>query len=367
MANVAVKTDPRYEAYYDPARPGAFSGRETFRRATGLSAQNAKSFLSEQDAYTLHRPVRRKFPRRQTIVAGPNVQWQADLADLSAFARSNGGNKYLLTCIDVFSKYAHVRPLRSKTGKELAEAFRDILHHAPPPPPVRYLQTDKGGEFLGKHFQDFLKHRNIIHFTTENDDTKATIVERFHRTFKGRMYRYFTANGTRRYTDVLQALVDNYNATYHRSIRTQPRLVGSHNVDRVQRALNEKHDVRALTRHPAPTLKAGDRVRIARSRQAFDKGFLPAWTRELFTVQKRLNRSHPYVYAILDDAGERVKGSFYEPELQKVTDKGVYAIEKIVRRRGRQVLVKWAGYSDNFNSWIPRHHVQRYKNGVGRQ
>lgn len=347
--------------YYEPSHAGTYGGQDVFRRASRLPLRRVRSWLLSQDAYTLHRPVRRRFIRRPTIVSGPGVQWQADLADLNSLARHNSGRKYLLTVIDVFSKVAHVRALRSKTGKEIVQAFGDILRHSQVTP--KYLQTDKGTEFKNKHFQGFLKQHQINFFTTENEDTKAAIIERFHRTFKSKMYRYFTANGTKRYVDVLESLVKNYNSTYHRSIQTQPRLVGVDNLHLVHRALYDKHDARAIkSKFLAPSLKAGDRVRIARSKVAFDKGFLPAWTRELFTVQRRVNRTHPYIYTIVDDAGERVRGTFYEPELQRVEDTGVYAVEKIVRRRRDHVLVKWLGYSDNFNSWIPRKEVRHYKN-----
>ena len=86
------------------------------KRIKGASRVAVKRFLAGQTSYTLHRPARRRFPRNPTRVAGVDDQWQADLVDMQALARDNQGMKYLLTCIDVFSKYAWVIPIRDKSG-----------------------------------------------------------------------------------------------------------------------------------------------------------------------------------------------------------------------------------------------------------
>ena len=87
------------------------------------------------------------------VVSGLYDQWQADLCDVSNLKTHNSGYRYLLTVIDVFSKVAHVRPLKTKTGRELVKAFEDILQHSPRAP--RKLQTDKGSEFKTNFFNSF--------------------------------------------------------------------------------------------------------------------------------------------------------------------------------------------------------------------
>ena len=105
--------------------------------------------------------------------------------------------------IDVVSKYAWVQPLKDKTGVQLVKAFEKILKTGRRP---IQLQTDRGKEFYNKTFQQFLEKEKIHHFSTEGD-AKASVVERFNRTLKTRMYRYFTSANTLRYEDVLQSLV----------------------------------------------------------------------------------------------------------------------------------------------------------------
>ncbi len=206
------------EAYLDPKHPGSFRGVDSISRHTGIDVKKPKEWLSGKDAYTLHKQVKSKFRRRKTYAKGINELWQADLVDLNSLANSNDSNRYLLTCIDVFSKVARVEPLKTKSGFALTRAFERIIVDAK----CKLLQTDKGTEFLNSAFQKLLKDREIRHYTSENDDIKAAVVERFNRTLKGAMWRYLTHANTRRYLDVLPQLVTSYNNTYHRSIKMAP-------------------------------------------------------------------------------------------------------------------------------------------------
>ena len=121
--------------------------------------------MSQQDVYTLHKPARRRYKRSRVIVSGRNAQFQADLADVQDLSRYNKGYKYLLTCIDVFSKYAWTVPLKTKTGQGLVKAFQTILSSGRKP---NKLQTDQGKEFVNEHFQKFLRNKNIPFFTTNS-------------------------------------------------------------------------------------------------------------------------------------------------------------------------------------------------------
>jgi len=111
-----------------------------------------------------------------------------------------------------------VVPLKTKQGKELVKAFQTILASGRKP---LKLQTDQGTEFLNRVFQKFLRE-NKIEFLTVKFELKASVVERFNRTVKNKMYKYFTAKNTLTYIDVLPQLVRSYNNTYHRSIKMKP-------------------------------------------------------------------------------------------------------------------------------------------------
>ncbi|XP_073235071.1 SCAN domain-containing protein 3-like [Porites lutea] len=310
--------------YLDPSQPASFGGLDAVYRAVKekgknkISRKQVRDWLSQQDVYTLHKPARRRYKRSRVIVFGIDEQFQADLVDLQNLSRYNKGYKYLLTCIDIFSKYAFVLPLKTKQGQELVKAFQKILSTSRKP--IK-LQTDKGTEFKNLVFQKFLRDNNIAFFTV-NSGLKASVVERFNGTFKNKMYKYFTAKNTLTYINVLPQLVSSYNNTYHRSIKMKPSQVTKANEAKVWDTLYGD-DVQKPVRYKF----------------------------------QRMARQVP-VYKLKDDAGEILDGTFYEPELQKIIkNDDVYRVEKILRKRKRkgvvEYLVRWKGYKDpKFDSWV---------------
>ena len=135
------------------------------------------------------------------------------------------------------------------------------------------------------------------HFATHNEETKASIVERFNRTLKTRMWRYFTKNQSVRYVDVLQAFMRSYNDTYHRSIGMSPSEVNSTNQETVWQRMYGHESV------GTPKFRVGDRVRISKAKRHFEKGYMANWTEELFTIVDA-HRSDPPVYRLIDWHGE---------------------------------------------------------------
>ena len=121
--------------------------------------------------------------------------WQADLVDMSSISKYNDGYKFLLTVIDVFSKVAWTVPLKNKSGQTLTEAFSTLFQQRKP----AHLQTDKGTEFLNNNVQRLIKEYSINFYTSENEDVKASVVERFNCTLKTKMWKYLTHNNTMRY------------------------------------------------------------------------------------------------------------------------------------------------------------------------
>ena len=158
-----------------------------------------REWLSGVDAYTLHKPVVRKFARRPTIVSGLGEQVQADLMDVSARSAHNGGINFLLVVIDVFSKKVWVEPLGRKTGKEVSEALFRVLRGRN----YRFVQTDKGREFYNPQVSGVMEKLDAHHFSTENENLKATVVERVNKTLRGKIQRYLTHANTHRYIDAL--------------------------------------------------------------------------------------------------------------------------------------------------------------------
>ena len=309
------KTARLSNAYYNPKAAGSYSGaRRLKRRFKGtFSGDEVTEWLRSQETYTLHKTPRRRFVRRKTIVAGMHEQWQCDLIDLSRLKKHNRGKTFVLTSIDVFSKVADAIPLKNKTSSEIIRGFKLLFKHAKELP--RSLHSDKGSEFLNGPVQSFLKKRGIHHFVTENDDIKAAVVERFNRTLKARLWRYFTRHKTLHYLKALPLLVSSYNRSYHRSIGMAPVDVTFKNQEKVWHKLYTKDKVQKQK----AGLKVGDRVRLSYTRRSFKKGYLPAWTKEIFAVNSVLQTT-PVTYKLVDSTGEALLGSFYGEELQRVTE-----------------------------------------------
>ena len=188
--------------YFDPKLVSSYGGVDALRRVTRLPRKIVEEWLSEKDAYALHIPSRRHFRRRRVIVGGPRQQWQADLVDLFKLKNYTDGMTFLLTVIDFFMEVAWCVPLKNKSATSFVAALTTTFTKGWP----KTLQTDQGLEFLNKGVQALLKKYGIHHFSTHNAETKANIIERFNRTLKTRMWRYFTKHQTWRYIDVLQDL-----------------------------------------------------------------------------------------------------------------------------------------------------------------
>ena len=197
--------------YYDLSAPASYGGLSKYKPKV-YTKKEVREWLQSQDTYT---PIRRRFPRRRVVVYGIDHQWQADLVDVSRISSYNKGFKYLLTCINVLSRYSWVIPLKEKTGKTLVAALATIFESGRRPV---HLQTDKGTEFTNRVFQKFLRENDVHFLTTQNEETKASIVERFNRTLKSKMWKYFTHREALTYLHALQDLVESYNRTPHITI-----------------------------------------------------------------------------------------------------------------------------------------------------
>ena len=279
------------------------------------------SILAEE----LHKTVRRKFKRRRVLVSGIDKIWAADLADMQAFSKFNRGIKYLLAVIDVFSKYGYLIPLKDKKGKSVASALKTIFKERKP----EKMWVDKGKEFYNKDVKELIEL-----YSTENEE-KSSIVERWIRTMKEKMWKYFTDNNTSVYIDILPDLVKDYNNTRHSSIKMTP-VEASQKKNELMVWRNLYPD-RLKNIDINPKFSIGDEVRISKKKKTFEKGYTTRWTEEIFTITK-INHTSPVTYKSADLNGEEIDGSFYEPELQK-TSQQLFRIEKVIEKGKNKSLV----------------------------
>src|SRR6266550_3148365 len=307
-------TTEKNNIYYDPEK--GYGGLQDFIRKYNaenkkkITRKEALNFLQQQDTYTLHRPVITKFKTRRVFVRGIDDQFQADLVDLISIKGVNKNYKYILTIIDCFSKYAWAVALKTKTAAEVTTAFERVFKTSKRIP--AYLQSDNGLEFTNKMFQTMLQKHNVTWFATQSEK-KSSIVERFNRTLKDNMFRYFTGNNTKTWIRILPKLLKNYNTTYHRSIRMTPTQASN---------VNNENEVRDnlygdLTKIKKSAFAVGNLVRITRKDNLFRKGYMPGYTKETFKITKQL-RTNPITYQLTDLNDEEILGGFYEQEMTRV-------------------------------------------------
>ena len=270
-------------------------------------------------AEELHKPVKRNFRKRRVLVNGIDKIWAADLADLSAISKDNEGYNFLLLVIDVFSKYGYLVPLKDKKGETVANALKTIFKERRP----GKLWTDKGREFYNKDVKGLVEL-----YSTENEE-KSSIVERWIRTMKEKMWKYFTDNNTYTYINILPDLVEDYNNTVHSSTKLTPVEASKKKNELIvwRNLYPDRLKIQPIT----PKFSVGDEVRISKNKKTFEKGYTTRWTEEIFTITK-IQNTNPITYKIADLQGEEIDGTFYEPELQK-TEQQVFRIEKVIEKR----------------------------------
>lgn len=302
----------------------------------------------EQIVNEIHRSARKNYRRRPVILKEIDDLWQADLLDLQKFHTFNKGYKYILVVIDAFSKYAWCVPSKSKTKTEIKNAFEKIIKSYKRIPVN--LQTDFGTEFYNNEFERFLISKNINHYSTYSVK-KASIVERLIKTLKGKLFRYFSFIGNYKWVGKpLDDILQSYNQTVHRTTKFKPSAVNSENEKEVMENIIKSQN---YLQKKSNKFNVGDRVRISKYKSVFRKGYTPNWSTELFTI-KKVNNTHPITYHIEDLKKNPILGTFYEQELQKTQCPNIYLIEKIIKKKGKKMYVKWLGLDNSENTWIHR-------------
>ena len=347
------------DIYYDPSE-GYKSVEKLYQKAKekglGVSRKAVKNWLETQDTYTRYKPVVRKHKFLKTFVKNLADQMQMDLVDMGKYGNKNKGYRWILTAIEILSRFAFAIPVYRKNVESMTEAvemllekFKDRFGKYP-----NVVQFDEGKEFYNVGVKELLKSHGVDYFSTQSDK-KAAVVERFNRTLKTIMWKYFYSKGTYNWIDVLDELTKNYNNTKHGSILMKPKDVNKTNENMVWITLYGS----SMGNLPLPKFRIGDTVRVSKYKSVFAKGYEASFTEEIFKV-KRVLRGDPTVYEIEDHEGEPIIGKFYEQELSAVNKKDdTYRVEKVLRRKNGMALMKWLGYDSR--SWIPLKDIKDIK------
>ena len=241
--------------------------------------------------------------------------WGADLADMQLLSRYNKVIRFLLCVIDIFSKYAWVVPLKDKKGVSIVTAFQSILKQSNRK--RNKIWVDKGSEFYNASFKKWLRDNDIVMYST-NNERKSVVAERFIRTLKSKIYKHMTSISKNVYIDKLDDRVNEYNSTYHTTIKMKPTDVEDNTYINTDKEINDKD----------PKFKVGGHVRISKYKNIFAKDYTPNRSEEVFVI-KKVKNTVPWVYVINDLSGEKITRTFYKKELQK-TNQEEFRIEQVI-------------------------------------
>jgi len=284
--------------------------------------------------------------------------WDCELIGVEAYAKYNDNYRYIFSVIEVFSKYLYLIPIWAKNGISVASAFWSIFHERRRRRPI-WVRTDKGKEFLNNLLQDMLQDEGGIRFQVcRNTDLKCAVMERVQRTIRDRLYKYFTHKYTYRYIDVLPQFVKAYNDTVHWTTAMAPSRVTDSDVLAIWKRMEAARRGRVRVAKAA-TFRVGQHVRISKESMRFAKPAEQNFSTETFKVAKANDRRQRAVYELVDLNGTPIDSQFHHEELtpERITDLTFYKTDKILHMRGRrgirENLVRWRGYGQEFDSWVP--------------
>ena len=270
-------------------------------------------FLRQNKTSSLHKKVRHNFPRRPVLAFYPYEIVMSDLIDfnLPGMPGANRNYRYIMVFICVFSKMAWAEPLKRKDGLSSVTAIENAVNKMKDLP--GNIITDRGLEYYDHRVQEFFRRNNIRHYSLRSKH-KACVAERFIKTLKGRLFKYFWKNNTKNWIDVLQQFVENYNHSFHRSIKMAPVDVTENNRQEVFQRLFPNAKFKTI-----PRLKVGDQVRILKPKTIFDKGYTRNWSEEIYRIFNANSKNNVDYYKIEDQNGVKLVGTRYYWELNLVS------------------------------------------------
>jgi len=287
----------------------------------GITLKNIKEWLSKQE---IHQILKSRHSKYNSFVAeNPLDQFQIDLIFMEK-QWHNRGYRYLLSCVDVFSKRGFMIPMKTKTKKETAEAINLLFQKMGKP---KSIYSDKGSEFNNSDVLDILKQHKIkIVFALNH----APFIESFNKTMKHKLYKYMNYHDTDNWTDAIDDILESYNNTPHSATKISPNKINTGNILQARMNIMKRAKIKNY-----PDLDVGDTVRIPVINKVA-KGYKQQWTYETHKIEKN---NHDGTYT--------VNGEFYpRKELQLIKEVVKLPPKPIKERIAREEANK-KGKADN--------------------
>ena len=308
----------------------------SLKRQYGANAPTQKAindWLQQQKVHQIHK---RQFQTKTITpirnIKKPNQLWQMDLVDMGS--KPDNGFKWIITAIDLFSKFAYARPMRNKERRTVVRAATDIFQVAKP----RVLQTDNGSEFISSEFQALLRAQGINHITGLAGRAQSQgSIERFHWTMKSVIGKLWSARSKKAWVADLQDIVNNYNKNVHLATGVPPDEINRDDADQISR-LNQRQQ-QVIDRFEQKTAEKekllrqqkvwrgddkaakGDSVRLKIMKGSIDSATLkPNWSSSIYQVE-RVKKKQPgkaVSFRVKDVNGRVLKDTYTATDIQKI-------------------------------------------------
>lgn len=249
---------------------------------TKLTYKDIKNFYDKQEISQTMNDRKKEYG---TIYSwGITDILQMDLLDLRNYRKFNIVKEksvgYLLTIIDVYSRYAWVIPLNNKKDTTILLAMKKFFKNIKWRP--ANITTDLGSEFISKKFKNYMRKENVeMWYADTSDHNRVGIVERFNKTIRNLIKKYQNANNTLTYIDVLPDLVYNYNNSIHSTIKTTPYKV--YNLEE-KPFKNKPKKIKSY--------KILDKVRIRNKRKIFGDKDEPIFSKTIYEITKKIGNKY---------------------------------------------------------------------------
>ena len=354
--------------YRDVENPASLSSKVKLYKAVKkdnpkIVMKDIENYLATKDSYTLHGTPRKRFSMRPYMFTAPGYYLAADVGYLKFYPNCNG-IKFLLVLMDGFSRYLSVLPLKSLKSEEVAPAIDGFLTKSIYP--YKFFFSDMGVEFRSRKIKEVFTKHNIKFYSSYNEITKASIVERVLRTLKKKLSRYATEFNGECYLKNLEKIVMSYNLSIHRTLNRTPLDVFlTFNQDDIHDIAIDmyKRQMKQIKPVSVP-FSPGEHVRISAARKVFQKSYNIQFTEEIFEIAK-VNSDHtPVTYYLKDLDGDCILGGFYHEELVKVLHDNYFDVKVLETKKFRgktHHLVSWIHFPNSPNQWVTSQQLKRKK------
>lgn len=301
---------------------------------TGFTRNDISNFLNNLQTYQLHKKTKVNKIHTPIISSFPLERIQIDLIDLNNIRDKDddGDYRYVLTCIDHFSKYSWCYPLVNKNDKSVVIALKKMIdENKTNKNKIKIIQSDNGSEFINNLVRKLCIDNDILQiFSSPYTPNSNGAIERFNKTLKNILFKSFTELKKIDFPSILQTVVTNYNNTYHMTTKKTPHQmlhsIDSIEIKEVKQNIIDKSE--KLVEKDKLFLKKSDYVRVSLhteseyKRNAFFKMYNVNFSKDIFKI-KSVSRGVVRKYRIVDSNGIIINKIYYYDDLQKIDPKKI--------------------------------------------